>query len=995
MILKRWFKGSDMPTARLLIVCWVCSGVAIDSVASAEINFDRDVAPILVKRCLECHSEHEAMGGLVLTTRANVLKGGEGGAAFSLTKPQESLLLQRVVAGEMPPEQRGASRKLPDEEIRILSEWVAEGAQWPDGRTLDQYESTSDVRGGRDWWSLQPVVRPAVPEVAPVRDNPIDAFIAAKLATHGFEPAPVADRRTLIRRLYYDVVGLPPTYEQTESFVADESPDAWRTLVDSLLDSPHHGERWGRYWLDVVRYAETSGYERDQDKPFAWKYRDWVIDALNSDMPYDEFVIHQLAGDEIPNRDIKSVTATGFLMLGTWNDEPNDNQDYKYERLEDLVHTTSSAFLGLTVKCARCHDHKFDPIPQVDYYRMASVFLPGPIEARDRKLIGGPSAEELGFSEVLGWTDLTASPASLHVLKNGSRHTPLQAVTSAPLTAIPALFKDFEPPLDGAATTQRRLQLARWIASPDNPLTARVLVNRMWQHHFGQGLVRSPNSFGFRGDPPTHPKLLDWLAAEFVSGGWTLKRMHRLILNSDTWRQSTTHAKHEEYSQTDSSNRLLWRADRRRLDAEALRDSFLASAGQLDLRLGGASFRPKISPEALEGLSRKASAWTESSAEEQKRRSIYIYMKRHLLPPLMTTFDLCDTTLPNAKRDVTTVAPQALALLNNSFSHDQSTALAGRIAALTKSPVEQADLVWRFALSREATSLELSLAASHMKKQSAEFKKEHSTSIAVEWRSSEDAISSEDLVLHLRADAGVNADESGRIFRWMDQSEDDHDATQSESAHGPLLVHGVKGRPVVRFDGSQRFLDIDGQLLKTAECSIFAVVSDKHSGGHREIISNWKRGENVGSSVFLGLTGDRQVRFSDAFSNAGSIADRDKLFVLSAINSANGTDVFQNATMTGRSESALPNRKLDTSWVIGQQGNINGEYWNGDIAELLVYDRALSTTERRQVWSVLLDRYQLPTFVRQATSAESSPELLALASLCHVLLNSNEFIYVD
>jgi hypothetical protein len=985
-----------MPMARLLLVCCVGSGIVMEPVASAEIDFNRDVAAILVKRCLECHSDHETMGGLVLTTRANVLKGGDGGAALSLTNPQESLLLQRIVAGEMPPEQRGESRKLPDEEIQVLSEWVAKGARWPDGRTLDQYESTSDVRGGRDWWSLQSVVRPAVPSRSPARGSAIDAFIAEKLAMHSFEPAPEADRRTLIRRLYYDVIGLPPSYEETEAFVADESPEAWRTLVDSLLDSPHYGERWGRYWLDVVRYAETSGYERDQDKPFAWKYRDWVIDALNSDMPYDQFVIHQLAGDEIPNRDINSVTATGFLMLGTWNDEPNDNQDYKYERLEDLVHTTSSAFLGLTVKCARCHDHKFDPIPQVDYYRMASVFWPGPIEPRDSKLIGGPSAEELGVSEVLGWTDLTASPKPLHVLKNGSRHTPLQAVTSAPLTAIPALFKDFDAPAEGAVTTQRRLQLAKWIASPSNPLTARVLVNRLWQHHFGQGLVRSPNSFGFRGDSPTHPKLLDWLAAEFVFGGWTLKRMHRLILNSDTWRQSTTHPKHEEYSQIDSSNRLLWRADRRRLDAEALRDSLLAASGQLDLRSGGASFRPKISPEALEGLSRKASAWTESSAEEQKRRSVYIYMKRHLLPPLMTTFDLCDTTLPNAKRDVTTVAPQALALLNNSFSHDQSTALAGRITSLTKSPIEQSKLVWRFALGREAVPHELSLAAAHMKKQSAEFKEGSSSSNAVGWRTSGDAIPPEDIVLHLRADSGVVADESGRVSRWRDQSVAGHDATQSELARGPLLIEsGVKGRPVVRFDGSQRFLDIDGPLLKTAECSIFAVVSDKHSGGHREIVSNWRRGENVGTSVFLGLTGDRQVRFSDAFSSAGSIVDRDKLFVLSAINSANGTEVFQNATRTGRSESALPNRKLDTSWVIGQQGNINGEYWNGDIAELLVYDRALSTTERRQVWSVLLERYQLPTFVRQVPSAESSPELLALASLCHVLLNSNEFIYVD
>jgi hypothetical protein len=965
---------------------------------NAAVDFSRDVAPILVKRCLECHSENTSMGGLVLTTRALLIKGGDGGPALSNGNPDRSLLLERVVAGEMPPEERGESRRLPHDEIQILAEWVKDGAPWPDGRTIDLYESTSDVRGGRDWWSLQPVKRSAVPETSPPCDNPIDAFIARKLTANGFVPAQPADRRVLIRRLYYDVIGLPPTFAQTEAFVADESDDAWRSLVDSLLDSPHYGERWGRYWLDLVRYAETCGYERDQDKPFAWKYRDWVVDSLNTDMPYDQFVIQQLAGDEIPDRDVKSVTATGFLMLGTWNDEPNDNADYKYERLEDLVHTTSSAFLGLTVKCARCHDHKFDPIPQVDYYRMASAFWAGPIEARDRKLIGGPSADELGVASVLGWTDLTASPKPLHVLKNGSRHTPLQAVAPAPLTAIPAMFREFDAPVDGKKTTQRRLQLARWIASPENPLTARVLVNRLWQHHFGHGLVRSPNSFGFRGDSPSYPALLDWLAAEFVSGGWTLKRMHRLILNSDTWRQSSNHAKHDEYSQTDSANRLLWRAERRRLDAEALRDSLLMASGQLDRRVGGESFRPTISPEALEGLSRKASAWTASPAEQQRRRSIYIYMKRHLLPPLMTTFDLCDTTLPSAKRDITTVAPQALALLNNAFSHDQSTALAKQIMSIAKSPSERAALAWRFALGRDATAGEVSLGVTHINGQSTRLKDgiKQGASSAVEWRNPAATIPRQKLVFHVRADTGIVKDESGRVVNWSDQSGAKHDASQSKPDRRPILINdAVGGLPAVRFDGLRRFLDIDGELLELPTCSIFAVVTDRHTGGHREIISNWKRGQNVSSSIFLGLTSDDRVRFSDAFSNAGSIVDRHQPFMLSAINSSQGSSVFQNASNLGRRESGLPNRKLRTPWVIGQQGDINGEYWNGDIAELLVYDRALSVPEQRQVWSVLLDRYKLPTFVRTIRVAETNPELLALASLCHVLLNSNEFIYVD
>jgi hypothetical protein len=966
--------------------------------SEAAPDFNRDVAPILVKRCLECHSPHKSMGGLVMTERALMLKGGDGGPGLSATELEKSLLLERVMAGEMPPEQRGETRKLPATEIRILREWIAGGAKWPAGRTIDLYESTSDVRGGRDWWSLLPVERPKIPAALTKSDNPIDAFIGRKLSEHSFEPAPPADRRTLIRRLYYDVIGLPPTFEQTEAFVADSSDDAWEKLVDQLLDSPHYGERWGRYWLDLVRYAETCGYERDQDKPFAWKYRDWVVDALNSDMPYDQFVIQQLAGDEILNRTVESVTATGFLMLGTWNDEPNDNEDYKYERLEDLVHVTSSAFLGLTVKCARCHDHKFDPIPQVDYYRIASAFWAGPIAARDRKLIGGLSVAELGVKDVLGWTDLSATPKPLHVLKNGSRHTPMQVATPGPLTAIPALFADFESPVQGAKTSQRRLQLAKWIADPKHPLTARVLVNRLWQHHFGQGIVRSPNSFGFRGDQPTHPELLDWLAADFIDGGSKIKRMHRLILNSSTWRQSSNHPDQRKYSQSDSSNRLWWRAERRRLDAEALRDSMLAASSEIDLRKGGPGFRPTISPDALEGLSRKAAAWKASPAKEQRRRSIYIYTKRHLLPPLMTTFDFCDTTLPSARRDVTTVAPQALALLNNAFSHDCSSALAKRIAGISPKLDEQVKLVWKRVLGREATPHDVMLGNAHLKKQTGRFsaQKRSRKFGDVTWRNSDASIPVNGLMLHVRADTGVEADESGRVSLWRDQSGTEHHASQANSDRRPTLVaDGINSRPVIRFDGRQRFLHVGGKILTTQPCSMIAVVSDRHAGGHREIISNWNRAGNVGTSVFLGLTGERQVRFSDAFSDAGTVADRGKPFVLTAVNSAGGSHVYQNATEIGTRTTALPQRKIDTEWVIGQQGNINGEYWNGDMAEVLVYDRALSEQEQRQVWSVLFDRYGLPTFIPKPQETVPDSQLLALASLCHVLLNSNEFIYVD
>jgi hypothetical protein len=987
-------------TATLSLLCLLAS-------TAAATDFEREIAPLLVRRCVECHDEAKASGGLVLTTSAGLRKGGDSGATINSEQPEESLLLQRVHDGEMPPESRGESQKLPDAEIEILGRWLKGGANWPEGRTLDLYEATSDVRAGRDFWSLQPVVPPDVPlfgEASSPKPHPIDAFIRAKLKQEGMSSASRADARTLIRRLYFDLIGLPPSFEEVEAFAADPSDAAWQAAIDKLLDSPQYGERWGRYWLDVVRFAETCGYERDQVKPNAWKYRDWVINAFNSDMPFNEFAVKQLAGDELPNRTKDDVIATGFLMLGTWNDEPNDNADYQYDRLEDLVHATSSAFLGLTVKCARCHEHKFDPIPQVDYYRVASAFWAGPIAARDRKLIGGPSAEELGFDDVLGWTDLSREPRPLHVLRAGNRHAPLEEVRPASLTAVPELFANFEAPAADATTTHRRLQLARWIADERNPLTARVFVNRLWQHHFGKGLVRSPNNFGFRGERPTHPKLLDWLTAEFVSGGWTSKRIHRLILTSETWRQSSLHPQAESYSQRDFNNQLWWRAERRRLDAEALRDSMLAASGEIDLRVGGPGFNPTIEQAALEGLSRKSSAYQASPPDEQRRRSVYIFAKRHLLPPLMTTFDFADTTLPCGERNVTTVAPQALALLNNEFPHGRSTALAKRVIAATRDNLDaQLAAAWRFALNREPAAAELQIAREHVKRQQHRFENPEPVekpARADAWRKPNAQIIRDGLVLHLRADSGVTADDAGNVSAWQDLSGAGHHSTQPIAEQRPKLVRSaIANRPALLLDGQRRFLHVAGKVLSNDECSIFAVVTDTGPPGHREIISNWSgRDGNYGTSMFLGLTAENTIRFTDSFVAAGRVVDRQKPFLITAINSREHASVFQSATELASLGTRLPPRRLDTPWVVGQQGNIDGEYWNGLVAEILVYDRALTDPERQQVWSHLLDRYQLPSFVDIPTEPEpeiASPATLALASLCHVLLNSNEFIYVD
>ncbi|MCC6508611.1 MAG: DUF1553 domain-containing protein [Pirellulaceae bacterium] len=545
--------------------------------------------------------------------------------------------------------------------------------------------------------------------------QPIDLYWQAALSAHDLEPAEPASRRVLMRRLYYDLVGIPPTFEELQKFEEASDTRAYEQVVDRLLASPRFGERWGRYWLDLVRFAETNGYERDAVKPHAWRYRDWIVQALNDDMPYDQFVIQQLAGDELPDRSLSSVIATGFLRLGTWDDEPNDTLEYQYERLEDMVHATTTAFLGLTVKCARCHDHKFDPIPQSDYYRIAATFWAGPVAHRKREWNGGPTKEELGF-DVLGWTDLGREAPELQLLKKGNVHRPAGVIPPGSLTAMPAVTRNFEPPPEGSRTTQRRLQLAHWIVDRQNPLTARVLVNRLWQHLFGEGLMRSPDNFGFQGNLPTHPELLDWLALDFIQSGWQIKRMIKHMVMSQAYQQSSQHRYASQYEVSDPANQWLWRAHRRRLDAEALRDSLLLVSGRLDLRAGGESFKAPINHEALEGLSMKGGAYQASPASETNRRSIYMFAKRSLAVPLMTVFDCCDTTTPSGRRDVTIVAPQALTLMNNDSIWAESSAIAQQVLESGRDDRLRARTAWKLVLGREPLPHEIDLACTHVAK---------------------------------------------------------------------------------------------------------------------------------------------------------------------------------------------------------------------------------------------------------------------------------------
>lgn len=683
--------------------------------------------------------------------------------------------------------------------IVSCSAWLHAGEPEPYGR--HQFDE-----GDREHWAYLPPLRPELPEVsnaAWVR-TPIDAFILAGLDEAGFEPSPPADRRTLLRRVYLDLIGLPPTVEEQRAFLADTSPEAYARVVDELLARPEYGQRWARHWLDVVRYAESNGYERDNPKPHVWRYRDYVVDAFNDDMPYDQFLIEQLAGDELEGSDARTQIATTFLRLGPWDDEPADDLVDRYDQLDDVLGTTASAFMALTLRCARCHDHKFEALHQVDYTRMLAIFEPlkrpqrgrddldrfvGTAEelaayeadkqqadarvgelrqqiesldsqARDRLLdrlaaAAAPQADradedsaeknspwtadvvaafrkpadrrdeaqkelvkkhEKQFAEALQ-TSYTADekaqrdtwngeikqidaarlpePTRAYVWYEDPGKTPETKLfnrgdPTAPLEAVeagfPAILVDAPPPPASptARASGRRLQLARWLASPDHPLTARVIVNRVWQHHFGDGIVGTESDLGVMGEAPTHPELLDWLATELTAGGWRLKPLHRLIVRSNTYQQAAIANARAE--RADPEVDLLWRWPSRRLEAEVVRDQVLAASGALNLRAGGPSVFPQVSEAVLASQSRPGSGWGKSPPEEQHRRSLYVFVKRTLPIPELDVLDAPDNNQSCEQRAVSTVAPQALTYLNGRFMAEQSRWLAERVRRETAGP---------------------------------------------------------------------------------------------------------------------------------------------------------------------------------------------------------------------------------------------------------------------------------------------------------------------
>jgi len=634
-----------------------------DDKTNDKIDFARDIRPIFVFNCYKCHGPEKQEGGLRLDRKQNFVSGGDSGPAIVPGHNAASRLVG-YVTGEnddlvvMPPD--GEGDRLSAKQIALLRRWIDEGASWADGADLTDVTSG----GASNHWSFQPLVRPPIPsrdKSAPPSVSAVDVFIDARLREQGLAASDEADRTTLIRRATFDLTGLAPTREEVEAFLADTRADAYERLVDRLLASPHYGERWGRHWLDLARYADSGGFEFDVDRPSAYRYRDWVIRALNDDMPYDQFIIEQLAGDEAAPGDPSVLVATGFCRNGPTVGN-QENEKNRLDELDDVVSTTGAVFLGVTIGCARCHDHRFEPIKQLDYYRMLAVFNSMKTSDDDGRM---------------AIRDIGSQPRPTNLLIRGDYRTPGQEVEPGAPAVLATEPIDFPQPDAKSASTLRRLTLARWIASPDNPLTARVMANRLWHYHFGRGLVETPSNLGQSGAEPSHQELLDWLAAELIDSGWELKPLHRKIMTSAAYRRASTGE--ERNYQADPQTVWLWRFPPRRLDAEEIRDSILASAGTLNLQMYGPGVKPRIDEAIIRTGSTLKWPIVESETPEHWRRTVYVFIKRSVLLPMMETFDAPTATQTCAKRLPTTISTQALNLMNNRFTNEQADYMAKRV----------------------------------------------------------------------------------------------------------------------------------------------------------------------------------------------------------------------------------------------------------------------------------------------------------------------------
>jgi hypothetical protein len=787
---------------------------AVALVCSAQIAeelFASKILPVLERDCQGCHGPTQALSKLDLSTRESLVRGGTRGAALVPGNSEESLLIH-VLEGrhklQMPPGEE--SKKLTPDAIAAFRTWVDAGAPWPQKAAQGKWDYKAE-----DLWAFQPLRRFE-------EERRVDDFIHARLIERGISPAPKADRRVLIRRATLDLTGLPPAPEEVDAFVSDNSPRAWEKLIDRLLASPRYGERWGRHWLDVVRYADTSGYSNDFERANAWRYRDYVVRSFNSDKAYDQFIREQIAGDELYPENPEAILATGFLRAGPWEHtgmsvEAVTRQSF----LDDVTHATAATFLGVTLGCARCHDHKFDPIPTRDYYRMQAVFaatefarpkvpfLPeekaqdmkdGAEQMRtrhqlavqkareyreqaaqlllkkynvsrteelpkgelDRAMRTGagldperyeeyklfekhsqlyresldrfePKAFAVSSGPLDGFTDGGSNlryprradykPPATHILPGGNIQSPGEPVTPGVLSALETFGR--YPALEIPVAMQgRRSALATWIADAKNPLTARVMVNRIWQGHFGRGIAGDANNFGKMGKKPTHPELLDWLAGYFLRHGWSVKAMHRVIMTSEAYQRASDFSGIPAAREKDPENALLAYFLPRRMEAEELRDSILSVSGELSLDSGGPGVYPQINEDVARQPQHRmgslAPAYHPSPSRRQRNwRSIYTFQQRSLIDPMIEVFNGPNPDVSCERRDASIVPTQAFVLFNSQMVNDMALAMAVRLEREAATTAERIRRAFRLAYGRQPDDRELDLSRAHLKKMTA------------------------------------------------------------------------------------------------------------------------------------------------------------------------------------------------------------------------------------------------------------------------------------
>ena len=1065
----------------VVAVFWVSCAVRGVETVDPDAKKSRDfyearVQPILSENCYSCHS-HQAdkiKGSFILDSREGLLKGGESGPAIISGDPEKSLLIKSVrhldEDLQMPPK-----KKLSEEQIAILVEWIKIGAPYSESKptAATRPKGRKITPEDRKWWAFQPVRATEPPKVADptwIR-NPIDQFVLAKLDKAGLKAAPEVDKATLIRRVYFDLIGLPPTAEKTQQFMEDKSPHAYEKIVDELLASPSYGEKWARHWLDLVRYAESDGYKADGFRPSAWRYRDYVIRSLNQDKPYNRFVMEQIAADELWPEDPDALIGVSFLRLWIYEYNQRNVKSHWSTILNDITDVTGDALLGLGMQCARCHDHKFDPILQKDYYRLQAFFAPisprediplatpqqlveyraqlGKWEAASvqiraqideielpvrEKIAKGvldkfpkeiqgimykPAKERTPYEQQiydLAWRQVAdegekidgkikgaekekldslqnelarfdelkpkALPTAMLVTDIGPASPPLtipKDKTQTPiepgfLTLMDESAAKIEPVTGNPKTTGRRATLAKWLADPSNPLTARVFVNRLWQHHYERGLVGTPSDFGHLGEQPSHPELLDWLAKYFVEHNWSAKAIHKLVVTSATYRQSANVSSEAAASASliDPENRLLWRQTVKRLESDQIRDAMLAASGELDLEMKGPS--------------------VEAS---KPRRTIYVKWLRNSRDPLLEAFDPPDPYTSSPQRNVTTTPLQSLVLLNGPYVLQRAQVMANRLKNLLPSqePSQLITAAYQFAYGREPKSAE--------RKKADLFLRDQANLIAKSQLNMAQVVTQP-----MPGRAGKAAVFKPETRQTRLQVPDNHLMPQYDfTIEAFILLNSVDKNAslrtiVSRWDGRQNQPGWSfGVSAKSTNTPVLVLEligdpAEDGAGGYEAVRSGLtielNRPYYVAASVRLGDTSDTGVTFYARDLSADT--------PLRSVRAAH--------SITANHQSNLP-------LILGAREPEKHLVWDGLIDDVRLSNQALKPEDLLPERDTMNDstvgywRFEEPDALKDSSSnahnirpevspsAQLDPAMAALVDLCHVLLNSNEFLYVD